>query len=68
VFATRDGIESVYGYFHNQLSARGWVRTDLDFKSKATKLEAKYQRQGVRFELKLDQEGNSGRYKIEVDF
>jgi hypothetical protein len=68
VFSTRDGIESVYGYFHNQLGARGWSRTALDFKSKATKLEAKYQRQGLRLELKLDQEGNSGRYKLEIDF
>jgi hypothetical protein len=68
VFQTRDGIESVYAYLHNQLSARGWVRTELEFKSKATKLEAKYARQGTRFELKLDQQGNSGRYSIEIDF
>jgi hypothetical protein len=68
VFQTRDGIEQVYTYFHNQLSARGWVRTELEFKSKATKLEAKYARQGTRFELKLDQQGNSGRYSIEIDF
>jgi hypothetical protein len=68
VFQTRDSIEAVYAYMHNQLGARGWVRTELEFKSKATKLEAKYARQGVRLELKLDQEGNSGRYKFEVDF
>jgi hypothetical protein len=68
VFQTRDSIEGVYTYLHNQLSARGWVRTELEFKSKATKLEAKYARQGTRFELKLDQQGNSGRYSIEIDF
>jgi hypothetical protein len=68
VFQTRDSIEAVYAYMHNQLSARGWTRTELEFKSKATKLEAKYARQGVRLELKLDQEGNSGRYKFEIDF
>ena len=67
-FETGAPLSDVYAYFHNQLEARGWARIALEAKSAATKLEAVYQRSGVRFKLELDQQGRSGRYKLEIDF
>ncbi|GIW33456.1 MAG: hypothetical protein KatS3mg072_0789 [Meiothermus sp.] len=67
-FETRDPLEQVYAFFHNWLTSRGWVRTRLEYKSPATKLEAVYQRGAERFQLELDQQGRSGRYKLEIDF
>ncbi len=67
-FETRDAPEQVYAYFHNWLISRGWVRTRLEYKGPATKVEALYQRGTERFKLELDQRGQSGRYKLEIDF
>jgi hypothetical protein len=67
-FETRDPLEQVYTFFHNWLTSRGWVRTRLEYKSAATKVEAVYQRGAERFKLELDQQGRSGRYKLEIDF
>ncbi|GEM82997.1 hypothetical protein [Meiothermus hypogaeus] len=67
-FETRDPLEQVYAFFHNWLTSRGWVRIRLEYKSAATKVEAVYQRGAERFKLELDQQGRSGRYKLEIDF
>ncbi|MCX7601987.1 MAG: hypothetical protein N2Z75_08610, partial [Meiothermus sp.] len=67
-FETRDALEPVYTFFHNWLTSRGWVRTRLEYKSAATKVEAVYQRDAERFKLELDQQGRSGRYKLEIEF
>lgn len=67
-FITSASLESVNDFFHREISVRGWQRTRFEQKSKATKIEARYGRQGSVFEYKLDREGNSGRYKLEIDF
>ena len=67
-FTTSANLESVNDFFHREISLRGWQRTRFEQKSKATKIEARYARQGSEFKYKLDREGNSGRYKLEIDF
>ena len=67
-FAVNDPLESVNAFFHREIGLRGWQRTRFEQKSKATKIEASYARQGASFKYKLDREGNSGRYKLEIDF
>ena len=67
-FTTSANLESVNDFFHREISNRGWQRTRFEQKSKATKIEALYGRQGSAFKYKLDREGNSGRYKLEIDF
>lgn len=67
-FETRDPLEQVYTFFHNWLTSRGWVRTRLQYKGPASELEAEYRRGAERFKLELDQQGRSGRYKLEIDF
>jgi hypothetical protein len=61
-------LNQVYGFFHNELLRRGWLRSKLNVKGSATKVEARYQRSNERFDFKLDQQGNSGRYKLEIKF
>jgi hypothetical protein len=67
-FETGASLNQVYGFFHNELLRRGWLRSKLNIKSSATKVEARYQRPNERFDFKLDQQGNSGRYKLEINF
>jgi hypothetical protein len=67
-FETGASFNQVYGFFDTELSRRGWFRTELSFKSPASKLSAKYQRQNEQFELKLDQQGKSNRYKLEIRY
>ena len=67
-FTTGANLESVNDFFHREISLRGWQRTRFEQKDKATKIEALYGRQGSAFKYKLDREGNSGRYKLEIDF
>lgn len=67
-FETRDPLEQVYAFFHNWLTSRGWVRTRLEYKGPASQLEAEYRRGAEHFKLELDQQGKSGRYKLEIDF
>lgn len=67
-FNVNANLESVNDFFHREISNRGWQRTRFEQKSKATKIEALYGRQGSVFKYKLDREGNSGRYKLEIDF
>ena len=40
----------------------------MQTKDAATKLEADYARNGQGLDLKLDQEGKSGKYKLELKF
>jgi hypothetical protein len=67
-FETGASLNQVYGFFHNELARRGWLRSKLNVKGSATKVEARYQRPNERFDFKLDQQGNSGRYKLEIKF
>jgi len=67
-FETRDDIDQVYGYFHDQFVSRGWVRTSLERRGAATKIEATYQRGYSRFKFQLDQRGRSGKYALEIQF
>jgi hypothetical protein len=67
-FSVNASLESVNAFFHREISARGWQRTRFELKSNATKIEARYARQGNDFKYKLDREGNSGRFKLEIDF
>jgi hypothetical protein len=67
-FASSANLDSVNDFFHREISLRGWQRTRFEQKDKATKIEARYARQGSEFKYKLDREGNSGRYKLEIDF
>lgn len=67
-FNVNANLESVNDFFHREISNRGWQRTRFEQKNKATKIEALYGRQGSVFKYKLDREGNSGRYKLEIDF
>lgn len=67
-FETNASLNQVYTFFHNELLRRGWLRSKLNVKGSATKVEARYQRSNERFDFKLDQQGNSGRYKLEINF
>ncbi len=67
-FETNASLGQVYAFFHNELLRRGWLRSKLNVKNSATKVEARYQRPNERFDFKLDQQGNSGRYKLEINF
>ena len=68
VFESRADFDDIYAYIHQQLSSKGWQRTALDYKTKATKLEATYRQNGRDFRLKFDAEGKSGRFKLEINF
>lgn len=63
-FETGASLAEVYTHFHGQLSARGWRRQELD--SKPNQVKAEYARSGEELELKLNREGRSGRYKLEL--
>jgi hypothetical protein len=67
-FNSDAGFEAVYAFFHRELSVRGWQRTNYDLKDKATKVEANYAQRGNDFKLKLDAQGKSGKYKLEIKF
>lgn len=68
VFESRASFGDVYAYIHGQLTSKGWQRTALDLKTNATKLEAKYRLGSRNLEVKLDAQGNSGRFKLELNF
>ena len=67
-FETGASLQQVYDDLHGQLTALGWQRTLLQTKDTATKFEADYARNGQGLDLKLDQEGKSGKYKLELKF
>jgi hypothetical protein len=67
-FTANANLETVNAFFHREISARGWQRTRFEVKSNATKIEARYRRSGDSFKYELDREGNSGRFKLEIDF
>jgi hypothetical protein len=64
-FETGASLDSVYAHFHGQLGRRGWQRHELD--SKPNEVKAEYTRQGEELELKLNREGRSGRYRLQLD-
>ena len=67
-FETGASLNQIYTFFDTELARRNWLRMELSFKTPASKLEARYQRQNEQFELKLDQQGRSRRYKLEIKF
>ena len=67
-FDTRATIEAVFEDLHSQLALNGWQRSYLETKGAATKLEALYTRLNESLEIKLDQQGNSGKYRLELEF
>ena len=64
-FHANADLRTVYAWFHDQLVADGWRRTDLEIES--DEIEAEYRRGGQEFELELEDEGG-GRYELEIDF
>ncbi len=68
VFTSSANLSTIYAHIHNQLNYKGWQRTELDYKDKATKLEAKYRLSNRELRIKLDAEGKSNRYKLELKF
>jgi predicted small secreted protein len=64
-FETGASIDAVYAHFHSQLTSRGWQRYELN--SKPNQVKAEYAMGGEELELKLDREGRSGRYRLELD-
>jgi hypothetical protein len=64
-FETGASLDSVYAHFHGQLGGRGWQRRELDMKPNEVKAE--YTRQGEELELKLNREGRSGRYRLDLE-
>lgn len=67
-FDTRVDIGAVFEDLHSQLALDGWQRSYFETKGAATKLEALYTRQNQSLEVKLDQQGTSGKYKLELEF
>jgi predicted small secreted protein len=64
-FETGASLDAVYAHFHSQLTSRGWQRYELN--SKPNQVKAEYAMGGEELELKLDREGRSGRYRLELD-
>jgi hypothetical protein len=64
-FTTGDGIQEVFAYFDNQLTAQGWQQTDLD--SDDDEINADYVRSGREVELDLELEGGSYRLEVDID-
>lgn len=63
-FETGASLDDVYGYFHSQLTRRGWQRHG--FEQKPNKVEADYRRRGEQLEFELQRHGRSGRYSLEL--
>ena len=67
-FETRASIEAVFEDLQSQLALNGWQRSYLETKGQATKLEAVYTRLNKTLTVKLDAQGNSGKYKLDLEF
>lgn len=67
-FETRASLQNIYEDLHDQLRLSGWQLIQMESKSAATKLDADYQRSGQTLKLELDQQGKSGKYKLELRF
>lgn len=65
-FNTQSSLDPVYIHFHLQLRAEGWERSKFDQKN--NRVEATYERGGDRFDLDLRRQGNSGGYRLEVEY
>jgi hypothetical protein len=67
-FTSRDRLEQVNAYFHREIVARGYTRIKYEIKNSATKIEAEYRKDRQKLEYKLDKQGNSGRFTLELEF
>lgn len=64
-FETEASLDAVYSHFHSQLANQGWQRRELE--SKPNRVEAEYTRRDEGLELKLNREGQSGRYRLDLE-
>ncbi|MEX2543269.1 MAG: hypothetical protein WD314_15790 [Trueperaceae bacterium] len=64
-FESRASLDAVYAHFHGQLGNQGWRRFELD--SKPNHVNAEYRRSGEELEFELKREGQSGRYRLELE-
>lgn len=67
-FTSRDSLEQVNAYFHREIVARGYTRTKYEIKNSASRIEAEYKKSGQELDYKLDKQGNSGRFMLELEF
>ncbi len=67
-FTSRDSLEQVNAYFHREILARGYTRNKYEIKNSASRIEAEYRNNKQKLEYKLDKEGNSTRFKLELEF
>ena len=63
-FAITTDLDGVYRYFHEQLIASGWVRTDLRLRD--DRIDAEYRQDGRRFDFELRL--RSDRYDLDLQF
>ncbi|ADI14227.1 hypothetical protein [Truepera radiovictrix] len=62
-FSAEASLEEVYAFFHDELTALGWERTDLE--TSDDEIEATYRREGRELEFELERD--NGRYVLELD-
>ena len=67
VFEVNASLQAVFDDIDSQLFVSGWQRGYLEYKNNASKLKAGYYRAGKELELKLDKQGNSGRFKLDLE-
>ena len=65
-FETRASLENVFDHFDRQLASQGWRRTELEMRP--NRVEAEYEGGDDEVELKLNRQGNSGRYRLDIEF
>lgn len=64
-FQIRAELQNVYDHFHAQLRREGWERTNLNVQDNSGRIDAQYVRSNNRLELQINQQGNSGRFRVE---
>ena len=67
-FTSNASLDQVNAYFHREILARGYSRTKYEIKNSASRIEAEYRNNKQKLEYKLDKEGNSNRFKLELEF
>jgi hypothetical protein len=67
-FSSTANLEQVNAYFHREILARGYSRTKYEIKNSNSRIEAEYRNNKQKLEYKLDKEGNSNRFKLELEF
>lgn len=65
-FETRASLDTVFDHFDRQLTNQGWRRSEAEFRP--NRVEAEYRRSDGELDLELIRQGDSGRYRLEIDF